>query len=198
MALLTLTKNDDPADLDGMIRLDVGISWDKSQQQKKGLFGKVNKKMGIDLDLIAILMQGNDPVRYAGIDNLDPMKDGSVTHTGDNTTGEGEGDDEIVQCRLDKIRTNITQIVFCAVAFKKGTDFGKANNVSFTVYDASDGKPEAVAEIMPTLLGTANACAIAKATRASGTAPWKLEVLNVMGPVKQDDFQSLLRFGVDK
>lgn len=194
--MITLTKGDEPADLGGVTRLDVGISWDKSQQQKKGLLGRVKKAQGVDLDLIAILVQGEEPVRYAGIDNLDPMKDGSLIHTGDNTTGEGEGDDEVVQTHLDKLRPNITSVIFCAVAFKKGTTFEKANNVSFTVYDASDGKPGPVAEIMPSLLGGGNACAIAKAYREG--QGWKFTVLNERGPVTQEDFVSLMRFGLNK
>ena len=194
--MITLTKGDEPADLGGVTRLDVGISWDKSDQQAKGLMGRIKRKQGVDLDLIAILVQGDQPVRYAGINNLDPMKDGTVVHSGDNTTGEGDGDDEVVQCFLDKIRDNITSVIFCAVAFKPKTSFEKADNVSFTVYDASDGKQGAVAEIMPSLLGGGNACAIAKAYRDG--PGWKFTVINERGPITQGDFTSLLRFGLGK
>lgn len=197
----SLTKDDDAADLDGVSKLIVGISWDKSNQQSKGLMGRAKKQMGMDLDLVAVIMQGSDPIRYAGMKDEadDPMKDGSVIHTGDNTTGEGEGDDEQVICDLTRVKSNVTAIVFVAGALKKRTKLAGADNVSFTVYDASDGVPGPVAEIMPSLLSTnGNACAVAKAFRANSDSPWQFKVLNEMGKVSQGDFQSLLRFAVGK
>ncbi len=38
--------------------------------------------------------------------------DGSVTHTGDNRTGEGDGDDESLIIKLDMIPANVAKIVF--------------------------------------------------------------------------------------
>ncbi|PMC11709.1 chemical-damaging agent resistance protein C, partial [Klebsiella aerogenes] len=38
--------------------------------------------------------------------------DGSVTHTGDNRTGEGDGDDESLIVKLDMIPANVAKIVF--------------------------------------------------------------------------------------
>jgi len=39
-------------------------------------------------------------------------RDGSIVHTGDNRTGDGDGDDEQILVDLDKIPENIKSLVF--------------------------------------------------------------------------------------
>lgn len=195
---LTLTKDMGANSLAGMTRLEVGASWDTTGGASGGLVGKLKRKKGTDLDLICILMQGADPVRFAGLDSLDPLKDGSVVHSGDNQSGHGEGDDELVTCQLDRVHPNVTGLIFCALAFKPGSSLDKAANVAFKVYDSSDGKQSEVAEIWPSLLTNGNACAVAKATRANASAPWELTVINAMGSVTQGDRGGLLRFALNK
>lgn len=76
--MITLTKNDEPAELDGVTHLSVGVSWDPTSGSSGGLIGKLRQKVGTDLDLIAVAMQGNDPVRLAGLDSLDPLQGSST------------------------------------------------------------------------------------------------------------------------
>lgn len=195
--MLTLKKEDGPADLAGVTKMGVGVSWDASSGASGGVLGKLKRAKGVDLDLIAVVMAGDVPVRLAGLDSLDPLQNGAVIHTGDNQTGRGAGDDELVEVDFAKTNgTPATAIVFIAAAFKKGTDFSKARNVSFKVYDASGGSSDQVADIWPSLLGSDNANAVAKATRVGDS--WQLEVLNSPGKIKQGDEQSLLRFAIGK
>lgn len=194
MTVTTLAKGDEPAELDGITKLSIGVSWDPSSGTSGGALGWARRKRGVDLDLIAILMQGDEPVRFAGLDSLDPMGNGSVQHTGDEQTGAASGDDETVHVTFADVSPAITSIVFVAAAFKKGTSFDKANNVSFKVYDATGGSSQQVADIWPSLLGQDNACAVARASR-NGTR-WQLEVLNRKGKIKQGDKQALLRFAM--
>ncbi|WP_431982264.1 TerD family protein [Streptomyces qinglanensis] len=194
--MITLTKEDEPADLDGVTHLSIGASWDPTAGSSGGVLGKIRRKAGTDLDLIAIAMQGPDPVRIAGLDSLDPLGNGSLLHTGDNQTGHGDGDDETVTVEFERIPSNITSIVFVAAAYKRGSAFQRARNISFKVYDATGGSSQQVADIWPSLLTDDNACAVAKAMRV-GTG-WKLKVINETGKVKQGNEQSLMRFAVDK
>jgi stress response protein SCP2 len=194
--MITLTKEDGPADLDGVTHLSIGVSWDPTAGTSGGVLGKLRRKQGTDLDLIAIAMQGTDPVRLAGLDSLDPMGNGSLVHSGDNQTGHGDGDDETVTVEFARLPAHITSIVFVAAAFKKGSSFQKARNISFKVYDATGGSSQQVADIWPSLLTQDNGCAVAKAIRAGGS--WKLEVINVTGKIKQGDEHSLMRFAVSK
>jgi tellurium resistance protein TerZ len=194
--IVTLTKEDGANDLDGVTKMGIGASWDTTTGGSGAILGALRKARGTDLDAIAIMMSGNDPVRFAGLDVTDPLQNGAVTSTGDNQTGRGSGDDELIEVTFDKIPAHVTSIVFVCAAYKKGSDFQKAANVSFKVYDSSGGTQQQVADIWPSLLGTGNAVAVAKAFRV-GTG-WKLQVLNERGAIKQGDQNSLLRFAVNK
>lgn len=192
--MITLKKDDEAADLTGITKMSVGVSWDPSAGASGGLLGIARRKKGVDLDLIAILVQGTEPVRFAGLDSLDPLGNGSVLHSGDEQTGAATGDDETVQVTFADVPSGIDSIVFVASAFKKGSSFTKANNVSFKIYDATGGDTQQVADIWPSLLGAENANAIARAFRTG--ASWQLEVLDRKGKVKQGDMQALLRFAI--
>ncbi|MFJ3302307.1 TerD family protein [Streptomyces sp. NPDC086549] len=194
--MITLTKEDGPADLDGVTHLSIGVSWDPTAGSSGGVMGALRRKTGTDLDLIAVAMQGRDPVRLAGLDSLDPMGNGSLVHSGDNQTGRGEGDDETVTVEFARIPNQITTIVFIAAAFKKGSSFQKARNISFKVYDATGGSSQQVADIWPSLLTQDNGCAVAKAVRVGDS--WKLEVINTTGKIKQGDEHALMRFAISK
>ncbi|MEV3855403.1 TerD family protein [Streptomyces sp. NPDC050095] len=194
--MITLTKEDGPADLDGVTHLSIGVSWDPTSGASGGVLGALRRKQGTDLDLIAIAMQGADPVRLAGLDSLDPMGNGSLVHSGDNQTGKGDGDDETVTVEFSRIPQQITSIVFVAAAYKKGSSFTKARNVSIKVYDATGGSTQQVADIWPSMLSADNGCAVAKAVRVGGS--WKLEVINTTGKIKQGDEHALMRFAVSK
>ncbi|MBW1598843.1 TerD family protein [Streptomyces sp. JJ38] len=194
--MITLTKEDGPADLDGVTHMSIGVSWDPTAGSSGGVLGQLRRKKGTDLDLIAIAMHGEDPVRLAGIDSLDPMGNGSLLHSGDNQTGHGDGDDETVTVEFAQIPAHITSIVFIAAAYKKGSSFQKARNVSFKVYDATGGSTQQVADIWPSMLTQDNGCAVAKAMRSGNS--WKLQVINETGKIKQGDEHSLMRFAVSK
>jgi stress response protein SCP2 len=194
--MLTLKKEDGPADLGGVTHMSIGVSWDPTVGSSGGVIGKIRQKTGTDLDLIAIAMQGAEPVRLAGLDSLDPMGNGALVHSGDNQTGRGDGDDETVTVVFDRVPSNITSIVFIAAAYKKRSAFQNARNISFKVYDATGGTTQQVADIWPSLLTNDNGCAVAKAIRDG--AGWKLQVINETGKIKQGDEQSLMRFAMSK
>src|ERR1700752_705589 len=117
--MITLKKKAGPGDLSGITKLTVGVSWDPTSGSSGGPLGWVRRKRGVDLDLVAILMQGSEPVRFAGLDSLDPMGNGSVQHTADEQTGVASGDDESVHVTFASVPAAIDAIVFVAAAFKK-------------------------------------------------------------------------------
>jgi stress response protein SCP2 len=194
--MITLSKEDGPADLAGVTHMSIGVSWDPTSGSSGGIMGKLMRTVGTDLDLIAIAMSGGDPVRLAGLDSLDPLGNGGLVHSGDNQTGKGAGDDETVTVEFSKVPPNVTSIVFVAAAYKKGAAFSKARNISFKVYDATGGSVQQVADIWPSLLTSDNGCAVAKAVRNGQS--WQLEVINTTGKIKQGDEQALMRFAVNK
>lgn len=185
----TLSKNDS-VDVTDVLR--VGVSWDTSTRGMGGLLGRFSKKVGTDLDLLAIALRADgQPVRMAGLDNLDPFKDGSMVHSGDNQSGHGEGDDETVTVYLDKVPQLIHTIVFVAAAFKHNSSFAAADNLSFHVYDNEQSTAPAM-QFWPSLLNAArnNACVIMRAERTGSL--WQLKPVDKMAHVKQGDKDSLL------
>ncbi|MGG8094542.1 TerD family protein [Klebsiella aerogenes] len=83
----------------------VGLGWDV----------RTTDGQDFDLDASAFLLSETGKVRsdsdFIFYNNL-KSADGSVTHTGDNRTGEGDGDDESLIVKLDMISANVAKIVF--------------------------------------------------------------------------------------
>ncbi|MFF3732014.1 TerD family protein [Streptomyces sp. NPDC002476] len=68
---------------------------------------------------------------------------GAVRHTGDNTTGEGEGDDEQILVDLDRLDENTGQIVFIVSihdAQNRGQNFGQVEDAYIRVVDNLTGR----------------------------------------------------------
>lgn len=188
---IMLTKDMGAADLAGVTHMAIGAAWDTSTGGSGRILGKIKQSIGVDLDNVAIAMQGDQPVVYVGLDNEDPLG-GSIVSSGDEHTGKSAGDDETITVDFAKVPAEITSILFTVAAFKKGTDFSKAKNVQISVYDNTPGSPSSkVATIRPSLLGTGNLIVVAKATR--GATSWTLEVVNEDKRLTQGDFRSLLR-----
>ncbi|ASY35184.1 MULTISPECIES: TerD family protein [unclassified Streptomyces] len=69
--------------------------------------------------------------------------DGSVEHTGDNLTGEGEGDDESLLVDLDKVPAHCDKIVFAVSiheAEARRQSFGQVSNAFIRVVNQADGQ----------------------------------------------------------
>lgn len=167
----------------------VGAEWDAKGAKNKWL-NKVKKAKGVDLDLIAVLFQRGRAVRYAGWRNRNPLKQGTVQHTGDNTTGAGDGDDELVTVDLANMPAEVDKIMF--VIGTKAKSFNSAENVSFNMYDTSSGTQEQLApSIWPELGKTYNALALCSVERKDSVWVW-----NLVEKFGQIDFneESLLRF----
>lgn len=191
------------ANLDDVTHLRFGAAWDQSIRGQSGILGKLSRKGGADLDLIAVLMQGSKAVKYVGMDNLDPLN-GAIVHSGDETKGAKEGDDEVIDVDFARIPLSYDAIFFTVSVFKKqrgvaaaaqDQGFQGAKNVEFHVYNTSGGAPVLEAEIMPDLAGTENGCLVAKVSRTDATdtmAPWKIEVYEEMVSFEKGSMQALL------
>ncbi len=114
----------------GLTRVRMGLGWDAVK--KRGLFGK--RSQAIDLDASALLFDSGarlvDQVWFQQLTS----KDGSVQHTGDNLTGEGEGDDESIRVHLDGVPAAVHAIVFTVNSFT-GQDFSQIENAFCRLID---------------------------------------------------------------
>jgi tellurium resistance protein TerD len=88
-----------------LTHLTVGLGWDPNRPGAEEF----------DLDASAIALQSDDraPSRsyFVYYNNLSSPR-GEIVHRGDNLTGEGAGDDEQIEVRLDLLSSAITRIVF--------------------------------------------------------------------------------------
>ena len=88
----------------GMTMALVGLGWDVNQYDGAADF---------DLDASAFMLGKNGKVRkdedFIFYGNL-KSADGSVRHTGDNLTGEGDGDDEVLIIDFTKVPADVEKI----------------------------------------------------------------------------------------
>jgi tellurium resistance protein TerZ len=117
-------------------RVRMGLGWDAIA--KKGLFGK-SRAPSIDLDASCLLFDGGGNLADAVWFRQLRSKDGSVQHTGDNLTGEGEGDDESINVDLTRVPANISQLVFTVNSFT-GQDFSQIANAFCRLVDETTGQ----------------------------------------------------------
>ena len=123
---------------DGGVALTVirmGLGWDPVPAPKKtGFFGGGGSKSGnIDLDASAIMLAGKNVVDVVYYGQL-KAKDGSILHEGDNLTGEGEGDDEVVGVDLTRVSPQVTSIVFTVTSYR-GQTFEQIDNAFCRLVD---------------------------------------------------------------
>ncbi|MFF5933630.1 TerD family protein [Streptomyces sp. NPDC012508] len=119
----------------GLTAVLVGLGWD------------VRTTTGTDYDLDASALLVNDAGKVASdrhfvfYNNL-TSPDGSVEHTGDNITGEGDGDDEAIKVDLAAVPADITKIVFPVSihdAENRGQSFGQVRNAFIRVVNQAGG-----------------------------------------------------------
>jgi tellurium resistance protein TerZ len=114
----------------GLTRVRMGLGWDAVK--KRGLFG--SRSQSIDLDASALLFDANgtlvDQVWFQQLTS----RDGSIQHTGDNRTGQGEGDDESIRVYLDGVAAAVQTIVFTVNSFT-GQDFSQIENAFCRLID---------------------------------------------------------------
>ena len=122
----------------------VGANW--GAIDKKGLFG--TKKVAVDLDLSAGIFDSKKNLKeviYYG-----KLKSAGISHSGDDLTGDVDGDDgldnEVIEINLSNIPSDIDNIVFVLNSFK-GQDFATIPFASIRLYE---GTPSRVNEVVAT------------------------------------------------
>lgn len=110
----------------------VGLGWDP----------RVTDGTDFDLDASAFMLGANGKVRsdtdFIFYNQL-RSSCGSVEHTGDNRTGAGEGDDEVVMVDLTKVPTDVEKIAFTVTiheADQRRQNFGQVQNAFIRLVNA--------------------------------------------------------------
>ncbi|MGW4339492.1 TerD family protein [Rhodococcus koreensis] len=113
----------------------VGLGWD----------ARSTTGTDFDLDASAIGAGADKKVvsdqHFVFFNNL-RSPDGSIEHVGDNTTGAGEGDDEVINVNLAAVPANIESILFPVSIYDAETrsqSFGQVRNAYIRVVDQANG-----------------------------------------------------------
>ncbi len=108
----------------GLKSITIGLGWDV----------RATDGTDFDLDASVFILGENGKVRNDSdfvFYNNAKSDDGAVEHTGDNRTGEGEGDDEQVKVKLDAVAADVQRLLV-AVTIHEGEQrkqsFGQVQN----------------------------------------------------------------------
>ena len=118
----------------GLTAVSVGLGWDI----------RTTTGTEFDLDASAILVGVDGKVlsdkHFVFFNNMKSV-DGSVEHTGDNLTGEGEGDDEVIKVDLANVPAEADKIVFPVSIYdgnNRNQSFGQVRNAFIRVVNQAD------------------------------------------------------------
>ena len=150
--MINLTKGQNVRIDKDVQKVRVGLSWDVSGNGQE-----------VDLDVLAIELDNKTDgkcisdehvVFYNSIKKTSSGKptdpNESVIHSGDNRTGEGEGDDETIEVDLSKVDPRVQAILFVVNiydAFNRHQNFGQVKNPRARLYFGSDTVPDLVYEL---------------------------------------------------
>jgi len=121
-----------------------GLGWDAKDPNNSGA--------EFDLDASAFVIDENGKVlsteHFVFWGNLQ-SPEGALVHTGDNLTGDGDGDDEQIKIDLSKVPAAAAKIVFAVTIYQakeRGQNFGMVDN-SFIRILGDDGSELAKYEL---------------------------------------------------
>ena len=126
---VSLTKSEP-----GLKKINVGLGWDL----------RATDGADFDLDASAFLLNEAGKVRgdqdFIFYNNA-KSSDGAVEHLGDNRTGEGEGDDEVVAVNLEGVPGDVQKVVVAVTiheAESRRQNFGMVQSAFIRVVNADN------------------------------------------------------------
>lgn len=136
---VSLTKNDP-----GLSELMCGLGWDVIQPSRGGFFGNAKAKKDYDLDSSVICL--NEDKKLADFKDIVCFSNlkhssGAIIHYGDNLTGLGDGDDEVITINLSQIPDRISRLVFVVNIYKcleREHDFSIVKNAFVRLVNMAD------------------------------------------------------------
>ncbi len=119
----------------GLNRILIGLGWDV----------RATDGQDYDLDASVFLLNAEGRVRsdadFIFYNNL-TSSDGSVEHTGDNRTGEGEGDDEAIKVGVNAVPADVDKLVVAVTihdAQARNQNFGQVENAFIRIVNDENG-----------------------------------------------------------
>ncbi|MEG3834605.1 MULTISPECIES: TerD family protein [unclassified Microcoleus] len=169
----------------GLSEVFIGLGWDVKATDTGSDF---------DLDSSLFLLGANEKLisdnHFIFYNNLtSPDADKSVQHLGDNLTGAGEGDDEVIKINLKKVPNDVQKILVTVTiheAQQRRQNFGQVQNAFVRLVNAQT-QQEAVRYDLVEDYSIETALIMAELYRKDGE--WRL---NAVGSGYQGGLQALL------
>jgi tellurium resistance protein TerD len=117
----------------GVKKMTVGLGWD----------ARATDGANFDLDAVAFILKKSGKVRTDSdmiFYNNKISIGGFLEYSGDNLTGDGDGDDETIVVHLNLIPEEVEKISFCATiheAVARRQNFGQVSNAFIRITDDS-------------------------------------------------------------
>jgi tellurium resistance protein TerD len=169
----------------GLTEIFVGLGWDVKA---------VDTGVDFDLDASVFLLGSNEKlisdkhfIFYNNLTSPDAAK--SVEHTGDNLTGAGDGDDEMVKVNFKQVPAEVEKIVVAVTiheAQERKQNFGQVQNAFVRIVNLQT-EQEVVRYDLVEDYSTETALIMAELYRKDGE--WRL---NAVGAGYQGGLQALL------
>jgi len=116
----------------GLEKVRVGLGWNPNGSDTGSQFD-------LDASIFMVTAEGKVPSeKFFVYYNNKTSEDGSVVHHGDSLTGEGSGDDEVVDIELSKVSDSVTEIIFVVTiheAQERKQNFGQVDNSFIRLLD---------------------------------------------------------------
>ncbi len=169
----------------GLTEIFIGLGWDTNLSD----YG-----YDFDLDASVFLLGSNGKLisdrHFVFYNNLtSPDLHKSVEHTGDNLTGEGDGDDEVIKVNLKLIPVDVQKIVITVTiheALERQQNFGQVENSFVRIVNAQNNR-EVVRYDLSEDFSTETAITMAELYRDQGD--WRIQAI---GAGSQGGLQGLL------
>lgn len=119
----------------GLKNISVGLGWDT----------RATDGAAFDLDASAFMLKADGKVRSDSdfiFFNNSKSADGSVQHTGDNRTGAGDGDDEVIKIDLSRVPADVEKVAFTVTIYDgqaRNQSFGQVNRAYIRVVNDAGG-----------------------------------------------------------
>lgn len=118
-----------------LTKILIGLGWDARSTS--------GEEFDLDASLFMTGENGKVPsdahfIFYGQLDSLD----GSVHHTGDNRTGDGDGDDEAIQVELTRVPANIQKLVVAVTIHEadiRRQNFGQVSGAFMRIVNDATG-----------------------------------------------------------
>ena len=118
----------------GLTQVSVGLGWDARTT--------TGEKFDLDASALGLGQDGRIlSNEWFVFFNQKRSPGGELEHRGDNRTGDGSGDDEVIAVELSALPADLTSVTFVASVYeaeKHGVSFGQVRNAFIRVVNNSD------------------------------------------------------------